>query len=117
MPRPTNTERIDDIARQVVILTRDVEHVTALLRDQGADLQKLTATVHDQSRQLEVLGLRITQIEKFDPSQIPLGDRRLTHVEKLLDETRLTRRQVYLAFLAAALSATVALVVAFVRRP
>lgn len=121
MPGRTNTERIEDVTKQVIVLTRDVEHLRAVLRDQAEavrqDQGEIRSAVQALRSLLDDLKPRLAQVERFDPSQIPVILQRLAHLEKLLDEGRTRRWQVWLAFLGAALSATVALVVAFVRRP
>jgi hypothetical protein len=63
-----------------------------------ADVEALTAHLHEQ--QLKAVA----------------QDQRLLHVEKLLDEGRTRRWQVWLAFLGAILSAAIALTVSFVKR-
>jgi hypothetical protein len=63
------------------------------------DVRRLTEKVHE-------LTIRVATLEQ-----------RLIIVEKLLDEGRTRRWQVWLAFLGAILSASIALVIALVRRP
>lgn len=50
-------------------------------------------------------------------ARVAVAEQRCTQLEKLLDEGRTRRWQVWLAFLGAILSATIALVVALLRRP
>ncbi|MBO0699870.1 MAG: hypothetical protein J2P46_15840 [Zavarzinella sp.] len=70
---------------------------------------------------LEV-GLLQSEVDKFATKtqeltlKVAVLEQRLAHVEKLLDESRTRRWQVWLAFLGAVLSATIALVIALVRK-
>ena len=54
-------------------------------------------------------------LESFNPGRIPVLEQRIAHVEKLLDEGRTRRWQVWLAVLGASLSAVIALIVALVK--
>jgi len=113
----TNTEKIEDIAKQVIVLTRDVEHLRAILRDQTEsvrnDVTELRQVVQSLRSLIDELRPRVAHVEQSDPSQIAVLVQRMGQLEKLLDEGRTRRWQVWLAFLGAILSATVALVVAF----
>ena len=120
MPARTNTERIEEIGKQVIVLTRDVDHVSA-------DLQKLTillqtelsqakAIIQQHDWRIVVLEQRLGQVEAFTPSQIPIQTQRINHLEKLVEEGRTRRWQVWIAFLGAILSAVIAAIVAIVRK-
>ena len=99
----TNTEKIEatanEVLRQGVLLANLDDPYRIEVGNLIADVRKLSERVQD-------LTVKLTAVEQ-----------RLTHVEKLLDEVRTRRWQVWLAFMGAALSAAVALAVAFVRRP
>jgi hypothetical protein len=113
----TNTEKIDDLARQVVILTRDVEHLTADFRNQNtgstAELAEVRKAGEALGRVAEGLLHRVANLEQFKPAELPLVTQRIAHLEKLVEDGRTRRWQVWLAILGAAL----ALDVALVRRP
>ena len=59
---------------------------------------------------------RLAEIDKELSVQIAETHQRVEHLEKLLDEGRMRRWQVWLAFLGAILSATIALIVALVKK-
>jgi ferritin-like metal-binding protein YciE len=100
-------------------------------RTQGERLEVIEQGVLRHSFQIENLEERFrtdlamtkTQIRALEDrvaelaSRVAVAEQRCTQMEKLLDEGRTRRWQVWLAFVGAALSATVALVIALVRRP
>src|SRR5687767_12093846 len=94
----TNTERIEDLSKQVVILTRDVEHLRAILRDHTEAIRLEQSEnrhrVQVLQSQVDELIQRTNHLERFEPSQIPVLVQRLGHLEKLLDEGRTRRWQV-----------------------
>lgn len=73
-------------------------------------------TLQSLSLSNQVLIQRVATLEKYDHMQLPVHAQRLNHLEKLLDESRTRRWQVWLAFCSAAMSAIVALTVAFVKK-
>ena len=99
----TNTEKIEataqEVVRQGVLLANLDDRYRIEVGNLIADLRKQTERVHELTNRLTA------------------AEQRLTHVEKLLDEVRTRRWQVWLAFMGAALSAAVALGLAFARRP
>jgi hypothetical protein len=116
----TNTEKIDDIGKQLVILTRDIEHLTADFRDLNFGIK---TDLSEQKKAAEALRLviegqvhRLIQLEQYGPANLPVLAQRVTHLEKLLDEGRTRRWQVWLAFLGATLTAGAALLIAIVKK-
>ena len=99
----TNTEKIEATAHEVV---RQGVLLTNLDDRYRIEVGSLIADVRKQADRIHELAVKLTAVEQ-----------RLTHVEKLLDEGRTRRWQVWLAFVGAAFSAAAALVVAFARRP
>lgn len=99
----TNTEKIEatshEVLRQGVLLANLDDRYRIEVGNLIADVRKQTERVHE-------LTVKLTALEQ-----------RLISAEKLLDEVRTRRWQVWLAFMGAALSAAVALGVAFARRP
>jgi hypothetical protein len=99
----TNSEKIEAAEKEVLKQGHLLQFFEERYRAEVGLLQTesrgLSDRLHEQTLKIAVL------------------EQRLSHAEKLLDEGRTRRWQVWLAFLGAALSATVALVVVFVRRP
>jgi hypothetical protein len=98
----TNTERIEatshEVLRQGVLL--------ANLDDRyRLEVGTLIADGRKQNERVQELTVKLTAVEQ-----------RLYHVEKLLDEVRTRRWQVWLAFMGAALSAAVAVAVAVAKK-
>jgi hypothetical protein len=116
----TNTDRIEDIGKQVIVLTRDVEHLRAVLRDQSDAVRRDQIDNRNETQALRSLvgelQQRVAGLERSDPGQIPVILQRIHHTEKLLDEGRTRRWQVWIAVFGAVLSATVALIIALVKR-
>ena len=98
----TNTEKIEATAAEVV---RQGNLLVRLDERYGAEVGTLMSDVRRLNEKAHELDIKMTSM-----------DQRLLHVEQLLDEGRTRRWQVWLAFLGAAMSATVALVIAFVKR-
>ena len=117
MPARTNTEKIEDVTAQVLILRRDVEHLTTDFRAQCAAIKSELTEQRKANeavlRLAEALGLRVAQIESFKPSELPVVTGRVDHLKELLAEVRTRRWQLWLAVI----SAIVALAVALLRRP
>ena len=128
MAAKTNSELIQDLAadmRQIGERLSVHANVADLeIKRHETELSILSQECRRLSSELQVLQVRITsqeernlQFERFNPERVAFLEQRATHLEKLLDEGRTRRWQVWLAFVGAALSAIVALVVAFARRP
>ena len=120
MPSKTNTDRIVDSEKEIVRLSTDFNNVVE--RSRSVE-DVLRAEIHDLSRTLSRIEvgvsetkIRLNQLEKFDPTRASALEQRVIRLEKLLDESRTRRWQVWLAFLSAAMSAIVALTVAFAKR-
>ena len=127
MAAKTNSELIQDLAadmRQIGERLSVHANVADLeIKRHETELSILSQECRRLSSELQVLQVRITsqeernlQFERFNPERVAFLEQRATHLEKLLDEGRTRRWQVWLAFLGAAMSATVALVIAFVKR-
>jgi len=116
----TNTDRIEEIGKQVISLSRDIEWLTDEFPEESKalrnDLVVTKKSIDDLARDNAVMQQRIAQLEITNPAQLPVLVQRLNHLDKLLDESRTRRWQVWLAFLSAAMSAIVALVVAFAKK-
>lgn len=128
MAGKSNTEQIQEIAAELRQLTGRFEvHVALTVREFEVHAEKFAGATSGVDRALAELRAscerltaiehRCTQMERFNPERVAFLEQRCSHLEKLVDEGRTRRWQVWLAFLGAALSATVALVVAFTRRP
>jgi predicted transcriptional regulator len=98
----TNSEKIEAAEREVL----KQGHLLQLLEERyrvevgllQAETRAVSDRLHEQSAKIAVL------------------EQRLSHAEKLLDEARTRRWQLWLAIFSAVLSATIALIVALVKR-
>jgi hypothetical protein len=123
----TNSELIQDLAadmRQIGERLSVHANVADLeIKRHETELSILSQECKRISSELQVLQVRITsqeernlQFERFNPERVAFLEQRATHLEKLLDEGRTRRWQVWLALLGAILSATIALIVALVKK-
>ncbi len=102
MAARTNSEKIEATQREIL----QQEHLLKQFQERyELEVGLLQSEVSELKKKVHALEL-----------QDPVQDNRLSNVEKLLDEGRTRRWQVWLAFLGAILSATVALIVAFAKR-
>lgn len=102
MPIRTNSEKVETAEKEILRQGHLLKHFEERYRDEVGELQSDLGHVTDKLHELTL--------------KVNVNEQRLVHVEKLLDEGRTRRWQVWLAFLGAAMSATVALVIAFVKR-
>jgi predicted nucleic acid-binding Zn-ribbon protein len=102
MAARTNSEKIEVTEKEVLRQSSLLQSLEERYRDEVGDLQndirRLTEKVHE-------LTVRVATLEQ-----------RVSHLEKLLDEGRTRRWQVWLAFMGAFLSAAVALTIAFAKK-
>jgi len=116
----TNSDRIEDLNRQVIVLTRDVEHVIADSRERAELLSRSVADLKRKrdagDRRLDLLEQGFSYLDSHNTAQIPLLAQRLAQIEKQADENRIRKWQVWLAFIGAFLSILVAIVVSIVKR-
>jgi hypothetical protein len=123
----TNSELIQDLAadmRQFGERLSVHANVADLeIKRHETELSILSQECKRISSELQVLQIRISsqeernlQFERFNPERVAFLEQRATHLEKLLDEGRTRRWQVWLAVLGAILSASIALIVALVKK-
>lgn len=128
MAAKTNTELIqelfDEIRKLGERLAVDEKVTERELKQHAEELASLKAKIEkavesDQEIVVRTAALeqRCNQLDRFDPERVAALENQARHLEKLLDEVRTRRWQVWLAFTGAALSAAVALIAAFIRRP
>lgn len=71
----TNSDRIEDLSRQVIILTRDLEHLSADFRAWAEFLSNnvmdLGGKCESANRSIDLLEQRFTHLEEQNPAQIP----------------------------------------------
>lgn len=103
MAARTNSEKIESAEREIL----EQKHLLKQFQERyGLEVGLLESEAEKLTKSTQDLTLKVAVLEH-----------RLASAEKLLDEGRTRRWQVWLAFLGAFLSAAVALAVALVRRP
>jgi hypothetical protein len=123
----TNTELIQDLTHELRQLGERLSvHATFAeleIKRHESELAAVTRDGENTVAELQRLSVRVValeqrcgQIERFNPERVAFVEQRLSGVEKLVEEVRTRRWQVWLAMLGAILSAVVALVVAFVKK-
>jgi hypothetical protein len=99
----TNSEKIESAEREIL----EQKHLLKQFQERySLEVSLLQSEVDKLTTKTQELMLKAGVLEQ-----------RIVSAEKLLDEGRTRRWQVWLAFFGAILSATIALVVALVRRP
>jgi len=98
----TNSEKVEAAEREILKQGHLLRHFEERYRIEVSVLQSESRAATDQIHQLV---LKVAVLEQ-----------RILTTEKLLDESRTRRWQVWLAFFSAAMSAVVAIVVAFAKR-
>jgi hypothetical protein len=122
MPAPTNTERIAELEKLVYGYVASMEAATSQgqkdLQELDERLRTVAAAHRHESEKTTNLEYRCSKLEtdRIDPAQFAVLGQRLTHLEKLLDEGRTRRWQVWLAVLGAIFSAIIALIVAIIKK-
>ena len=116
----TNSDRIEDLNRQVIVFTRDVEHVTADSRERAELLSRSVADLKRKrfvdDHRLDLLEQGFSYLDSHNTAQIPLIAQRLAQLEKQTEENRIRKWQIWLALVGAFLSIVVAIVVSIVKR-
>lgn len=122
MPSRTNTDRIEELNTSFHTFAATTKVNTDKLLEKQVEIIDRLRTLESE-RQMErekriALEHRCERLEadRVDPANIAVLTQRTTYLEKLLDESRTRRWQVWLAFLSAGMSAVVALTVAFAKR-
>jgi hypothetical protein len=120
VPSRTNTDRIIDAEKEIIRLSADFENgierlrsVEGVLQDELRSMRKVLAEMESK---VNILEARLAHVERFDPKRVAVLEERCAFIEKLLDEGRTRRWQVWLAVLGAILSAVIALIVALIKK-
>ena len=105
---------------EIIRLSADFENGIERLRSVEEVLQEEFRTMRQVVVQVEsrvnVLEARLAHLERFDPNRVAVLEQRCAFLEKLLDEGRTRRWQVWLAVLGAIVSAFIALTIALIRK-
>jgi DNA repair exonuclease SbcCD ATPase subunit len=124
----TNTELIQELFDEIrklgerlavdeKVTERELKQHAEELASLKAKIEKAAESGQEIVARTAALEQRCNQLDRFDPERVAALENQGRYLEKLVDEARTRRWQVWLALFGAILGMTTALVVAFVRRP